>query len=123
MVEELDYVLGHCRLDDRTRKEIERRYDGLRKTVAAYIRSFRGNHDDSCLGEDTVLQLYSVLMMGFMDHVRSGTLRKSADMYLMTSDNIPDQRINDPLNNTCYAGLSGFSSGSGGKSTAHSSPL
>ncbi|MCR4412838.1 MAG: hypothetical protein NUV77_10490, partial [Thermoguttaceae bacterium] len=114
MVEELDYVLGHCRLDDRTRKEVERRYDGLRKTVAAYIRSFRGNHDDSCLGEDTVLQLYSVLMMGFMDHVRSGTLRKSADMYIMTSDNIPDQRINDPLNNTCYAGLSGFSSGSGG---------
>jgi len=38
MVEELDYVLGHCRLDDRTRKEVERRYDGLRKTVAAYIR-------------------------------------------------------------------------------------
>lgn len=114
MVEELDYVLGHCRLDERTRKEVERRYDGVRKTVAAYIRSFRGNHDDSCLGEDTVLQLYSVLMMGFMDHVRSGTLCKSADMYIMTSDNIPDQRINDPLNNTCYAGLSGFSSGSGG---------
>ena len=38
MVEELDYVLGHCRMDDGTRKEVERRYDGLRKTVAAYIR-------------------------------------------------------------------------------------
>jgi hypothetical protein len=35
-------------------------------------------------------------------------------MYIMTSDNIPDQRINDPFHNTCYAGLSGFSSGSGG---------
>jgi hypothetical protein len=113
MIEELDYVLGHCRLDDRTRREVERRYDGLRKTVAAYIRSFRGNHDDSCLGEDTVLQLNSVLMMGFMDHVRSGTLRKSADMFIMTSDNIPNMRINDPLNSTCYAGLSGFSSGNG----------
>ena len=113
MVEELDYVLGHCRLDDRTRKEVQRRYDGLRKTVAAYVRSFRGNHDNSCLGEDTVLQLNSVLMTGFMDHVRSGTLRKSADMYIMTTDNLRDQRINDPLNNACYAGLSGFSSGNG----------
>jgi hypothetical protein len=74
----------------------------------------RGNHDDSCLGEDTVLQLYSVLTIGFVGHIQSGTLRKSADMYIMTSDNIPDQRINDPFNNTCYAGLSGFSSGAGG---------
>jgi hypothetical protein len=61
MVEELDYVPLP---DDRTRKEVERRYDGLRKTVAAYI-SLRSAETTTILpGRDTVLQLYSLLMMG-----------------------------------------------------------
>jgi hypothetical protein len=115
VVQETDYILSHCRLDDRTRKEIQRRYDGARKSVTSYIRSFRGNHDDSCLGEDTVLQFYCLLQEGFMDNVRNGILRHSADMYIMTSDNIPyHYGFNDPLNGPCYAGLSGFSSGTGG---------
>lgn len=115
VVQETDYILNHCRLDDNTRKEIQRRSDGARKSVASYIRSFRANHDDSCLGEDTVLQFYCLLQEGFMDNVRSGMLRHSADMYIMTSDNIPyHYGFNDPLNGPCYAGLSGFSSGTGG---------
>jgi hypothetical protein len=113
--EELDYVRDHCRIDDRTRREVERRYDGVRKSVTSYLRSFRGNHDDSCLGEDTVLQFYSQLQMGFMDNIRNGMLRKSADMYIMTSDNIPYHYIADPHIGPCYAGLSGFSSSDGGE--------
>jgi hypothetical protein len=113
--EELDYVRDHCRMDDRTRREIERRYDGVRKSVASYIRSFRGNHDDSCLGEDTVLQFYSQLQMGFMDNIRNGMLRRSADMYIMTSDNIPYHYMSDPHAGPSYSGLSGFSSTDGGE--------
>ena len=30
----LDYVLNHCKMDDRTRQEIQRRYDGARASPA-----------------------------------------------------------------------------------------
>jgi hypothetical protein len=105
----LDYVLNHCRLDARTRQELERRYDGARKSAALLVRSFRNNLESSCLGEDTVLMLYATLYEGHMDHVRSGMLRRSADMYILTTDNLPSQ-----LNWGCYAGLAGFSSSPGG---------
>ena len=36
----------------------------------AYIPSFRDNGDDSCLGEDTLLQFYVLLHQGMMDNVR-----------------------------------------------------
>jgi hypothetical protein len=108
-----DYVLHHCRMDDRTRREIQRRYDNARKCAAEYIRSFRNNGDGSCLGEDTMLQLYAVLHEGFLEHVHSGTLKQMADFYVLTSDNLY-------VGGTwpfygCYAGLSGFTSGPGGE--------
>jgi hypothetical protein len=108
----LDYVLGHCRMDDRTRKEVERRYEGARKTTERYVRSYRDNGDDSCLGEDTLLQVYCLLHQGLMENVRNGNLRRSADLYVLTTDNlhVPGQW---PYYG-CYAGLSGFSSGPGG---------
>lgn len=111
-VHTLDYVLGHCRLDDRTRKEIERRYEGARKTAARYVRSYRDNGDDSCLGEDTLVQVYCLLHQGLMENVRNGNLRRSADLFMLTTDNlyVPG---NWPYYG-CYAGLAGFSSGPGG---------
>jgi len=111
-VHTLDYVLYHCSMDEKTLKEIQRRYDGARKTTARFVRSYRDNGDDSCLGEDTLLQFYCVLHQGFMENVRNGSLRRSADFSMLTVDNIyvPGEY---PLYG-CYAGLAGFSSGPGG---------
>jgi hypothetical protein len=108
-----DYVLHHCHLDDRTRQEIQRRYDNARKCTAEYIRSFRNNGDGSCLGEDTMLQLYSLLHEGFLEHVRNGTLRQMADFYVLTSDNLYVGGM-WPFYG-CYAGLGGFACGPGGQ--------
>ncbi len=83
----LDYVRNHCRLDDRTRQEVERRADGARKTTAHFVRSFRDNVDEICLGETNMLYFYAMLHQGMPDWVRSGNLRRSVDCYIMTSDN------------------------------------
>ena len=104
----LDYVSNHCRMDERTRKEIERRYEGARRATAQYVRSFRNNDETSCLGEDTLLQFYSVLHQGLMENVRNGSLRRSADFYMLTSDNLFIEG-SSPFHG-CYVGLAGFSS-------------
>ena len=72
----LDYVRTHCRMDDKTRKEIERRADGARKTTAHFVRSFRDNVDEVCLGETNMLYFYAMLHQGMPDWVRSGNLRR-----------------------------------------------
>jgi hypothetical protein len=99
-----DYVLNHCRMDDRTRKEIERRAEGARKTTAHYIRSFRDNFDTWELGETTMLYFYSLLYEGMPQWISNGNLARAADMYVMTADNIPD-RWGTP---GCYAGLDSY---------------
>ena len=105
-----DYVAGHCRMDDRTRKEILRRQDGAHKTTALWERSFRNDVETSCLGEDTTLAFYCMLHQGIMENVRNGSLRRSADMYLMSTDNVPSS-----WGPGCYVGPgSGFSNGPGG---------
>ena len=100
----LDYVLSHCRMDDKTRKEIECRAEGARKTTAHYIRSFRDNFDTWELGETTMLYYYAMFHQGMMECVRNGNLRLAADMYIMTSDNIPDHWATPG----CYAGLDSY---------------
>jgi len=108
---QLDYVQNHCRMDETTRKEIQRRYDNARRLTARYIPSFRDNGEDSCLGECTLLQFYCLLHQGMMENVRNGMLKHSADMYILTTDNVP--WANEPSWG-CYAGLAGFTSGPGG---------
>ena len=104
-----DYVIGHCRMDDRTRKEILRRQDGAHKTTALWERSFRNDMETSCLGEDTMLAFYCMIHEGIMENVRNGSLRRGADMYLMTTDNIPTG-----WGLGSYVGLGGFADGPGG---------
>jgi len=87
-VHTLDYVLNHCRIDDRTRKELERRYAGVRKTTEQFVRSFRDNGDTPELGESTMMKLYAMLHQGLPAVVTNGTLKLSADCYIMTSDNL-----------------------------------
>jgi len=84
----LDYDLNHCRMDERTGKEIERRADGVHKATARYVRSFRDNGDTWELGESTMMFFYALLHQGFPEVIRNGTLRRMADMYLLTSDNL-----------------------------------
>ena len=110
----LDYVQNHCRMDETTRREIARRYDNARRLTARYVRSYRDNTDDSCLGECTMLQLYCLLHRGMMENVRNGMLRHSADMYILTTDNVPSANVPSW---GCYAGLAGFTSGPGGMTT------
>jgi hypothetical protein len=102
-------------MGDTTRREITRRYDHARRLTARYIRSFRDNSEDSCLGECTMAQFYCLLHQGMMENVRNGMLRHSADMYLLTTDNVP--ATNAPWWG-CYAGLAGFTSGPGGMSSS-----
>jgi hypothetical protein len=84
----LDYVMNHCKMDDRTRQEIQRRYNGCRKTCASYVRSFRDKYDTWELGETTMMQFYATLYAGFPEVVKNGTLKHMADMYILTSDNL-----------------------------------
>ena len=86
----LDHVRDHCRMDDKTRKEIERRSEGMRKCVGRYVRSFRDNDDTWEGGESTMMLCYAMLEQGDMEFVRNGMLRRAADMYMMTTDNLPD---------------------------------
>jgi hypothetical protein len=114
---QLDYAMNHCRMDDKTRQEVERRYDAARRSTARFARSFRDNEDGwwgDCLGEDTLMQVSCVLHQGMMDNVRNGNLRRSADMYVMYSDNL----TTDWGVNGCYVGLSGFTSSPGGLYTS-----
>ena len=105
----LDYVATHCRMDEETRKEVQRRYEGTHKTVGQYVRSFRDPCEDSCMGETALLQIYSLIHQGFMDVVRNGMLRRAADMYILTTDN-----IECGWSCGCYPGLAGFTSAPGG---------
>lgn len=84
----LDYVLNHCKMDDCTRQEIQRRYNGSRKTCASYVRSFRDKSDTWELGETTMMQFYATLYAGFPEVVKNGTLKRMADMYVLTTDNL-----------------------------------
>ncbi len=109
----LDYAATHCRMDDKTRKEVERRYDAARRSTAPYVRSYRDNDDGwwgDCVGEDTLMQVSCLLHQGLMDNIRNGNLRRSADLYIMSVDNLSTlwgMRGN-------YVGLSGFTSSPGG---------
>jgi hypothetical protein len=105
----LDYVAAHCRMDDKTRKEVERRYDAACRSTSRYVRSFRDNDESDCLGEDTLMQVSCVLHQGLMDNIRNGNLRRSADLYIMSVDNLP-ARWGQHGN---YVGLAGFSGGRG----------
>jgi len=105
-VHTLDYVLNHCRLDDRTRQEIQRRLDGTRGTLSRYIRSFRDNDDTWELGESTMMIFYAMLHQGMLEVIRNGNLRRMADCYEMTTDNLAPPipyRIFG-----CYAGLDSY---------------
>jgi hypothetical protein len=110
----LDYVQHHCRLDETTRREIARRYDNARRLTTRYVRSFRDNAEDSCLGECTLLQLYCLLHQGLLENVRNGMLKHSADMYILSTDNVPSANVPSW---GCYVGLAGFTSGPGGMTT------
>ena len=83
----LDYVRNHCRMDDRTRKEIEHRDDGAGKTAADFVHSFRDNVDEICLGEATMQEFYALLYQGMPQWIANGNLRRAADCFIMTSDN------------------------------------
>ena len=101
----LDYVRNHCRMDDKTRQEIERRAAGASKMTAWYAGSYRDNKDTAELGETTLMQLYAMLHEGILDNIRGGALKLSADLYMMNTDNILDRR-NIPgcsvlLSNSC----------------------
>ncbi len=102
----IEYALTHCRMDEPTRRELERRYDRIRKTAVLLARSFRDMDDTDMLGENTLMQVASVLHQGLMEVVRSGTLRRSADLYTLCVDNMPGRWGCDGQ----YVGLSGFSS-------------
>ena len=84
----LDYVLNHCKMDDRTRQEIHRRYVGASKTCASYVQSFRDRYDTWEMGETTMMQFYATLFAGFPEVVKNGTLKRAADMYILTTDNL-----------------------------------
>ena len=102
----LDYVANHCRLDAKTRQEIDRRYENARKLTARLARSFRDNPESDSMGEDTIMQFYSLLHQGWMENVRRGLLRLSADAYILSTDNYPGGFAKWG----CYVGLDGFSS-------------
>ncbi len=104
-----EYILTHCRLDERTRGEVQRRYDELRKTVARFARSCRDFDDSDSAGEDMLMHVSTFLHQGLMDFVRNGSLRRSTDHWLMNTDNMPGFFGR----NGSYIGLSGFSSGPG----------
>jgi hypothetical protein len=105
-----DYILTHCRVDDRTRKEIERRMAAVRLTIDRYSRSFRDFDDSDMLGEDMMMHVSAFLHDGRMTYVKDGNLRKSADLYLFNTDNMPGMYGGHGW----YVGLSGFSSCPGG---------
>jgi len=86
----LEYVRTHCRMDEKTRKEIDRRHEGMRKTLARYDGSFRDSMDTVELGETAITLLYAMLHQGMMENVKSGLVRLSADTYAMTTDNLMD---------------------------------
>ncbi|NQU75231.1 MAG: hypothetical protein HQ546_02815, partial [Planctomycetes bacterium] len=106
----LDYVREHCRMDEATAKEIERRYEGARKTLAAYSNSFRDNGDTVELGESTMMLFYAMLHQGMMDAVGNGNLARMADIYAMTTDNI----LGPGRNRGAYAGLDSYISAAPG---------
>jgi hypothetical protein len=108
----LDYALNHCRMDEMTRKEVQLRYDAARRSTARYVRSFwdEGDPYADCSGEDTLLQVACLLHQGLMDNIRNGNLRRSADFYIMSVDNLPA-----PWGaHGNYVGLAGFTSSQGG---------
>ena len=39
---QLDYAMTHCRMDDKTRKEVERRYDAARRSTARFCAFIPG---------------------------------------------------------------------------------
>ncbi len=100
----LDYVRNHCHMDERTRKEIDRRYEGTLKSTAYYINSYRDNFDTYELGETTMMYFYAMLYEGMPQWIANGNLRHAADLYILTSDNIPDHW--GILG--CYAGLDSY---------------
>jgi hypothetical protein len=105
-----EYVLSHCRLDERTGNEIRRRYNELRKSMARFAQSYRDHDDSDQAGEDTLMHVSAFLGQGMMEYVRNGNLRKAADWWLLTVDNMPGFWGGSGN----YIGLSGFSSGPGG---------
>jgi hypothetical protein len=112
----MEYAMTHCRMDEMTRKEVERRYDAARRTTARYVRSFWDDGDPyaDCAGEDTLMQVSCLLHQGLMDNIRNGNLRRSADLYVMSVDNLPA-----PWGaHGNYIGLAGFTSGRGGMYTS-----
>jgi hypothetical protein len=105
-----DYVLNHCRMDDKTRREIQRRYNDARKTAVRLVDAFRDYDETDSLGEDTLMNVSTILHEGLMDNIRNGNLRRSADSWLAAVDNMPGMWGGNGL----WIGLSGFSSGPGG---------
>jgi hypothetical protein len=105
----VDYVLNHCRLDDKSRREMERRRDNVRKSTAPCVRTFMDADDSDMLGEDVLMQATTLLHEGFMEYVRNGNLRRSADLYLFSVDNMPGHWGYGGQ----YIGLYGFSSNPG----------
>jgi len=99
----LDYVKNHCRMDDRTRKEVERRWAGTHKTAANLVGFVRDNYDTYELGESTMMGYYSMLHQGLLENIRDGKLKLSADTYILTTDNIPRD-----YDSGCYAGLDSY---------------
>ena len=100
----LDYVRNHCRMDERTRKEVDRRYEGTLKSTAYYINSYRDNFDTWELGETTMMFFYAMLYEGMPQWITNGNLRHAADMYILTSDNI----LGAWGIQGCYAGLDSY---------------
>jgi hypothetical protein len=116
-VNTLDYVANHCRMDETTSKEINRRLEGTRKTLAFYRGSFRDNCDTWELGESTMMEFYAQLHQGMLDNIRNGALKRMADMYVLTTDNmiVPNQ-WHIP---GCYAGLDAYIGASPGMMVAY----
>jgi hypothetical protein len=105
----VDYVLNHCKMDDKTRSEMRRRHDNVRKSAAPCVRTFMDGDDSDCLGEDVLMQANTLLHEGFMDYVRNGNLRRSADLYTLSVDNMPGKWGAGGQ----YIGLYGFTSNPG----------
>ena len=67
----------------------QRRYDVAHTTAVRMVDAFRDYDDSDCCGENTLMQVSTLLHEGLMDIVRNGNLRCSADLFLMNVDNMP----------------------------------
>ncbi len=65
-----EYVLTHCRMDEKTRKEIQRRYDEVHASAVRMVDAFRDYDDTDSGGEDTLMQASTLLHEGLMEYVR-----------------------------------------------------